>query len=116
FGPGELQLKLRQLFSLDVELLFLFLVERHEFPEFPNKVPTQTDISYHKHRIAAWHTKGIAKDTNLPDHSLKILSDTITEGNCLLLVLSRKRPGAKEPVAKVSVRPVEVQRQTMYQF
>ena len=47
---------------------------------------------------------------NLVNRSpLEILSDALTQGECLLLVLSRKRKSAHDDFTKVSVRPVVVQ-------
>ncbi len=50
------------------------------------------------------------------DHSLDIVSEAIAGGECLLLVLSRKRRGARDEFTKVSVRPVIVQQRPVYQF
>jgi SAM-dependent methyltransferase len=50
------------------------------------------------------------------DESLKIIAGSVADGDCLLLVLSRRRPRAGEPFSKVSVRPIEVQGQEMLQF
>ncbi|HEY3967443.1 MAG TPA: SAM-dependent methyltransferase [Planctomycetaceae bacterium] len=52
----------------------------------------------------------------MPDDSLKTIADSVSAGDCLLLVLSHKRTGATDTCSKVSVRPVEVRRQKMYQF
>ncbi|MBS0263283.1 MAG: SAM-dependent methyltransferase [Planctomycetes bacterium] len=52
----------------------------------------------------------------MTDAPLEILADAITRGECLLLVMSRLRPDAAKSVNKVSVRPMEIQRQPMFQF
>ena len=48
--------------------------------------------------------------------SIQTLSDALTSGECLLLVLSRKRRGPRDGFVKVSVRPVVVQKRSAYQF
>jgi SAM-dependent methyltransferase len=45
-----------------------------------------------------------------------LLSDSLAKGECLLLVLSRKRRDANGEVTKVSVRPLIVQEKPVYQF
>lgn len=52
----------------------------------------------------------------MTDDSLTKISDCLGTGECLLLVLSRKRPGARDSFSKVSIRPVIVQRRPAYQF
>jgi SAM-dependent methyltransferase len=52
----------------------------------------------------------------LADDTLQSLSDSLSSGECLLLVLSRKRRGPKDSFTKVSVRPVVVQKKPAYQF
>jgi SAM-dependent methyltransferase len=52
----------------------------------------------------------------LPDDSLQKISDVLTSGECLLLVLSRKRRGPRDGFSKVSIRPVVVQKKKAYQF
>jgi SAM-dependent methyltransferase len=52
----------------------------------------------------------------LNDNGLTTLSDALANGDCLLLVLSRKRKAAREDFAKVSVRPVIVQDRPVFQF
>src|SRR5262249_48277285 len=47
---------------------------------------------------------------------LETIHAALAGGQCLLLVLSRKRPEAREAFSKVSVRPVTIQNQAMYQF
>lgn len=52
----------------------------------------------------------------MPDESLQKLSEALTSGECLLLVLSRKRRGPRDGFTNVSIRPVVVQKKTAYQF
>lgn len=52
----------------------------------------------------------------MADDSLQNLSDALTSGECLLLVLSRKRRGPRDGFTKVSVRPVVVRKKPAYQF
>jgi len=52
----------------------------------------------------------------LPLDGLQAISDSLTSGDCLLLVLSRKRRGPKDGFTKVSVRPVVVRKNAAYQF
>lgn len=47
---------------------------------------------------------------------MHILSDSLTRGECLLLVLSRRRQNADGDVTKVSVRPLVVRAKPVYQF
>ena len=48
--------------------------------------------------------------------ALDLLSDSLVKGECLLLVLSRKRRDANGEVTKVSVRPLIVRERPVYQF
>ncbi|MBI3861228.1 MAG: SAM-dependent methyltransferase [Planctomycetia bacterium] len=50
------------------------------------------------------------------DDPLQTVEHSLSTGDCLLLVLSRKRDGVDDTCSKISVRPVEVQRQRMFQF
>lgn len=52
----------------------------------------------------------------LPGDNLEVISDALTSGECLLLVLSRKRRGPRDGFSKVSVRPVVVRKKPAYQF
>jgi SAM-dependent methyltransferase len=52
----------------------------------------------------------------LANDSLQILSDVLTSGEFLLLVLSRKRYSPGDGFTKVSVRPVVVRTKQVYQF
>ena len=52
----------------------------------------------------------------MTDDSLRTLSDSLTNGECLLLVLSSKRRGPRDGFTKVSVRPVVVRKKPAYQF
>jgi SAM-dependent methyltransferase len=52
----------------------------------------------------------------LNNQGLEKLSEAIVAGECLLLVLSRKRRSASDDFTKVSVRPVVVQQRPAYQF
>jgi SAM-dependent methyltransferase len=47
---------------------------------------------------------------------LEIVGDALARGDCLLLVLSRKRPMAGADLEKVAIRPVTIQKQPAYQF
>jgi SAM-dependent methyltransferase len=53
---------------------------------------------------------------NLNNHGLNTLSGALANGDCLLLVLSRRRKSARDVFTKVSVRPVIVQERPVYQF
>jgi SAM-dependent methyltransferase len=57
-----------------------------------------------------------ARETGMNDDCLTTISDTLTAGECLLLVLSRKRKAAREQFSKVSVRPLVLQNRPAYQF
>ena len=52
----------------------------------------------------------------MADDNLRTLSDALTSGECLLLVISRKRRGPRDGFTKISVRPVVVQKRSAYQF
>jgi SAM-dependent methyltransferase len=52
----------------------------------------------------------------LDDHGLATVSDALVSGDCLLLVLSRRRQTARDDFTKASVRPVVVQNRPIYQF
>ncbi len=55
FGPGKLQLQLLELLMLDIELLFLLLVERHEISVEQEDTRTKTSGG-RKHPF--YHTVG----------------------------------------------------------
>ena len=52
----------------------------------------------------------------MDDRALTTVSDTLASGDCLLLVLSRRRKTARDEFTKASVRPVVVQDRPVYQF
>ena len=52
----------------------------------------------------------------MPLDGLQKISDSLTSGECLLLVLSRKRRGPRDGFKKVTVRPVIVRKNPAYQF
>jgi SAM-dependent methyltransferase len=52
----------------------------------------------------------------LDDNALTTVSDALSSGDCLLLVLSRRRKTARDEFTKTSVRPVVVQNRPAYQF
>lgn len=52
----------------------------------------------------------------MPDDALEVISNALASGECLLLVLSRKRRGPRDGFTKVSVRPVVVRKNAAYQF
>ncbi len=47
---------------------------------------------------------------------LQTISDSVSTGECLLLVLSRKKRGPRDGFTKVSIRPVVVRKNPAYQF
>src|SRR5262245_43969277 len=49
------------------------------------------------------------------DSPLELISESLTAGDCLLLVLSRRRRSAPERARKVSVRPVVIRQAPLYQ-
>jgi SAM-dependent methyltransferase len=126
-GPRELQLELLKLLVIEVELLLLLLVERHVATlsengrireairpaDIRSTLAVSSFASLRDNRIVESSKMSIGP---LNDHGLKTVSDSLAQLECLLLVLSRRRKSARQQFTKVSVRPIIVREQPVYQF